>query len=189
MSDIGDRVRVRPAEHLSGDAVGIARVHVDTWRASYAGMLPDRVLVNMRHDRQQQSWERALASRDGDMFTLVAETASLGIVGFGGAGRRRGKRDFDGEVFTLYVDPDFQGRAIGRRLLAELFQGLAARGAKSALIWVLAANPSRFFYEAMGGRHVLDREEPVWGTRLNEIGYGWDDLDAAIGALERQRGV
>ncbi len=181
--------RIRPADRLPGDAVGIARVHVDTWRASYAGILPDHVLVRMRHDHQQQSWERVLGSAAGETFTLVAEAASLGIVGFGGAGRRRGKLDFDGEVFTLYVDPDFQGQGIGRRLLAELFQGLAARGAKSALIWVLAANPSRFFYEAMGGRHVLEREEPLWGTRLNEIGYGWDDLDAAIGALERQRGA
>lgn len=187
MSDIGDRTRVRPAGRAPGDARGIARVHVDTWRATYAGMLPDRVLVRMRHDRRQQYWQRALASTSADAFTLVAETAAAGIVGFGGAGLRRGPPAYDGEVYTLYVDPDYQGQGIGRQLLADLFQGLAARGAKSALIWVLAANPSRYFYEAMGGRYVVEREEKMWGTRLAEIGYGWDDLGAP--ARRGRRGV
>lgn len=187
MSDIGDRTRVRPAGRAPGDASGIARVYIDTWRATYAGIVPDHVLTRMQPSRQQRMWECALSSRDSGQFTLVAETSADGIVGFGGAGRRRGPPSYDGEVYTLYVDPDYQGRGIGRQLLTDLFQGLAARGAKSALIWVLAANPSRYFYEAMGGRYVAERQETMWGTRLAEVGYGWDDLGAP--ARRGRRGV
>jgi hypothetical protein len=50
----------------------------------------------------------------------------------------------------------------------------------TALIWVLALNPSRFFYEVMGGKRVSEREEKLWGTVLNEIGYAWDDLASAL---------
>ena len=85
-----------------------------------------------------------------------------------------------GEVYTLYVDPDWQGRDIGRSLLASLFGALAAEGRNRAIIWVLAANPSRFFYEAVGGVRTVERIEKLWGTELPEIGYCWDDLSAAL---------
>jgi hypothetical protein len=52
----------------------------------------------------------------------------------------------------------------------------------SAVIWVLAANPSRFFYETMGGKRVGEREEDMWGVKLREIAYGWLDLEAALKA-------
>src|SRR6185437_16766733 len=34
------------------DARAIGRIEVETWRASYAGMLPDRVLLGMSEQRQ-----------------------------------------------------------------------------------------------------------------------------------------
>ena len=46
----------------------------------------------------------------------------------------------------------------------------------SSIIWVLAGNPSRFFYEVMGGKITEIREETLWGTTLKEISYGWIDL-------------
>ena len=38
-------VAIRRAQ--AGDAEAIARIHVETWRATYAGLLPDRYLVGM----------------------------------------------------------------------------------------------------------------------------------------------
>ena len=54
------------------------------------------------------------------------------------------------------------------------------QGFSEAIIWVLSANPSRFFYEAMGGTRVGEREERLWGTVVNEIAYGWSDLKLAL---------
>jgi hypothetical protein len=51
-------------------------------------------------------------------------------------------------------------------------------GSSSAVIWVLAGNPARFFYERMGGRRVAEREEALWNVVLPEAAYGWDDLKA-----------
>ena len=44
---------VRPAR--LEDARAIARIEVETWRSTYAGMLPDRVLLNMSERRQTNS--------------------------------------------------------------------------------------------------------------------------------------
>ena len=55
------RVRVRGA--LPADAPAIAKVHVETWRATYAGLVPDAYLVGMREERQTLMWQRLLGSR------------------------------------------------------------------------------------------------------------------------------
>ncbi|MDH5557741.1 MAG: GNAT family N-acetyltransferase, partial [Alphaproteobacteria bacterium] len=134
------------------DAEAIARIHVETWRSTYAGMLPGDLLVGMSLEKQTEMWQRMLR---GGETVVVAEDPRYGIIGFGSYGPNRSTRsDFTGEVFTLYLLPDFQGLGIGQGLLRALFGALAREGHENALIWVLAMNPTRFFYEAMGGKPV-----------------------------------
>ena len=61
---------------------------------------------------------------------------------------------------------------------------LATKGLDSALIWVLAENPARFFYQAMGGTLIAKRQERLWGVPLDEMAYGWSNLQTAIPRIE-----
>jgi hypothetical protein len=45
---------IRPA-HLD-DAPGIARVHVDSWRTTYKGVIPDTILANLSYEARTQQW-------------------------------------------------------------------------------------------------------------------------------------
>jgi ribosomal protein S18 acetylase RimI-like enzyme len=144
------------------DAVAIARVHVETWRAAYAGLVPDAYLVGMTEAGQTSSWRRSLSGR---------------VVGFGSCGRSRlGNLSFQGEIYALYVAIDWQGQGLGRRLLGALFSQLRGANVSDAYLWVLAGNPARFFYETMGGTRIAERQESFAGTLLDEIAYGWTDL-------------
>ena len=87
---------------------------------------------------------------------------------------------FAGEVYTLYVQQDHQGRGIGRRLLKRSLRALLGRGYPSALVWVLASNPARFFYQSMAGQRVGSRTEALWGVLVDEAAYGWRDIGAAL---------
>ncbi len=166
---------IRPAR--VSDAAGIARVYVDTWRDTYAGLIPDPALVGLSHRRQAQIWAEELARPASGQAVVIANDAASGIVGFGSCGKTRGDAlPYKGEVFTLYVLPDFQGEGIGRRLLRRLFATLSARSMDSAVIWVLADNPARFFYHTMGGKMTAVREQRFWGVDLSEWAYGWTDL-------------
>jgi hypothetical protein len=49
---------------------------------------------------------------------------------------------------------------------------------RSMIIWVLAGNPSRLFYEALGGREVGRQDIVIGGVVLEEIAYRWPDLGA-----------
>lgn len=159
------------------DAPAIARVHVDAWQSAYAGLLPDDVLVRMCQRTHTARWARILGQRKNREIVLVAELGTHGVIGFGSCGRVREKRlPQAGEIFTLYIQPEFQDRGIGRRLLCHLFDALVARSMTSAVAWVLAENPSRFFYETMRGRRVAERDETLWNTVVHEVAYGWDDI-------------
>jgi len=162
-----------------GDAAAIARVEIETWRETYAGVLPDKALLGMSERRKTATWRAAIAGSKSGARVLVAECSGEGVVGFGSCGPARpSSLRHDGEVFTLYLLPDFQGRGVGRALLGALFASLAGAGMHSALIWVLDVNPSRFFYQAMGGAPVARRNEHLWGTAVRAMAYGWDDLAA-----------
>ena len=168
-------VRIRPA--ALSDASAIADIQVETWRDTYAGTIPDRTLLGLSRTSHSENWRRILRDVRADSITRVAEGPDSRVVGFANAGRARPTNlPHDGEVYTLYVLPDHQGAGYGRGLLGALFSALSAAGCRSALVWVLAGNPARFFYEAMGGTLVATREEPFHGVVLSECAYGWPDL-------------
>jgi hypothetical protein len=43
-------------------------------------------------------------------------------------------------------------------------------------VWVLARNPSRKFYEALGGKVIAEKEIERDGESFVEVAYGWNDL-------------
>lgn len=164
-----------------GDAKAIAHIYTETWRDTYAGMIPDRVLLGMSRRRHAAMWTRNLRNSRSHELAMVAEDDANGIIGFGSCGPvKEHKLGAAGEIYTLYVLPDFQGLGLGKRLLAALFQTLVEKGQDSALIWVLAPNPARFFYHAMGGTQIAVRAEPFHGANLDEMAFLWPNLEAAI---------
>src|SRR5713101_7512321 len=85
-----------------------------------------------------------------------------------------------GEVYTLYVEPDFQNQGLGRRLLDALFRQLRADGCDIAVLWMLADNPSRFFYEGLGGERIGQRVDTMAGVDVEELAFGWRDLTVPL---------
>ena len=73
-------------EALPADVWQIVHVHVDTRRDTYAGILPDHVLLRMSTDREKVGWNGALL-RDEEIF--VSADLSDFIVGFGSCAPNR----------------------------------------------------------------------------------------------------
>ena len=135
-------IRIRRAEE--NDALSIAQIYIETWRSSYAGILPDHVLINMKPQKSMITFARSI--KENSEITLVATESNLGIVGMGSVGQNRANDNkYQGEVYTLYIHPDHQNKGIGKKLLSELFCKLTRKNINSAVIWVLANNPSRYF--------------------------------------------
>jgi ribosomal protein S18 acetylase RimI-like enzyme len=165
------------------DAGPIARLDVETWQATYAGILGTPYLAALTPGRREAGWGNLL--RRDAASVKVAVTAAGDVVGFGSCGASRGEPNFTGEVFTLYVAPDWQNQGIGRSLLLALFDRLIAQGYRSAVIWVLHENPARFFYQRLGGKEVRRKLLPFNGSPVAASGYGWPDLPGYLSATAR----
>jgi len=179
------------------DAAGIAKVYVDAWRSAYAAILPHRGLLGMSYEGQTRFWSWVIRNSAEAHAVIVATEADHGadhgVVGFTSFGPARrgdrpasghfggfaGERDV-GEIYTLYVQPDFHDRGIGRGLLAAAFAAMADKGYGCCFLWVLRDNPSRYFYERVGGKVVAERQERMWGRTVDQVCYGWPDLAQAI---------
>ena len=157
-----------------GDADALAKLHVDTWRETYVGLLPAGYLGAMDVKRHARRWRAQLAASINPAPVLVAEQRG-GLVGYCAGGRAR---DADAEVFTLYVLRKAQQGGLGARLLRDMARVLKAGGAETLHLWVLARNVrAQAFYQHLGG--APDRSRPVagWGGGLMETRYAWRSID------------
>jgi GNAT superfamily N-acetyltransferase len=159
------------------DAKEASRMHAETWRTSYRGLVPDALLDGLTDDRWETGWRRGFESMDPTRVVHVAEIEGR-IAGFAGGGRARpgAPAGYIGEVYALYVRPAHQRRGIGRILLKAAASGLVERGLVPIVIWTLFDNPlSRGFYESLGGTVIGEKREPFDGYELHEVAYGWRD--------------
>ena len=155
------------------DARAIAHVHVESWRTTYAGIVPDAYLAGLDETLRVKLWQEWLG---GETVVLVAERKGE-VVGFAHAGKiREPIESADAELYSLYLLRDSQGRGIGRGLLQVLAAVLRQQGFKSLGLWVLERNRSRGFYESCGGQLAQSKVIEIGGARLMEVAYWWPDL-------------
>ena len=176
-------MNTRIREARPKDAAAIARVHVDTWRTTYAGILPDAFLAGLEYANSEAVWSAAMASDRSGASLLVAETAQGEVVGFAyGAQEREGDPVYRGEIFAIYVLQAYQRQGAGRRLFTAAARRLHEAGYDAILLWVLRDNLSaRRFYESLGGKCLDEKTITIGDTELIEVSYGWRDLGDAIG--------
>ena len=154
------------------DAGDIADVHDAAWRDAYRGVIPGRELERMIARRGPRWWRRAI--RGGSRLLVLDFDDSIG--GYASYGRNRvPSLPYDGEIFELYLAPEFQGLGFGRRLFNAARDDLAANGFPSTIVWALADNDRALtFYERLGGTVVRRAQERFGGEVRDRVALAFD---------------
>lgn len=161
------------------DAAAIARVHVDSWRTTYRGILPADLLARLSYERRERNWRSIV--NDPTQISLVAEGETSMIVGFVNGGAERDSDTADrAELNAIYMLQEVQGHGLGRQLVQALVRQLLERQFSSLILWALASNPACRFYEAMGGQVIKQRQDQIDGVPYDELAYGWTDLSTLV---------
>jgi N-acetylglutamate synthase len=108
--------------------------------------------VEIAEGDDRESVAQFLARNWGLSRVATDGSVTVGVALCGHDGRR-------GHIYHLAVDPAYQGRGVGKRLLDECLDGLRRAGLKRAIIMVADNNPH--------GREFWRRT-------------GWEDLPGAI---------
>jgi len=164
-------------EASQSDANGIAKVHVDCWRSTYDGIVPADFLADLSYDESEKFWRNILSDPNVSRFVYVAVNDAGQIAGYvAGGPEREGNQLYEGELYSIYILREFQRRGIGRSLIAAASRRLLQSGLKSVMLWTLAVNPYRGFFEALGGQVVSEETIKIGGSRLVQVAYGWSDV-------------
>jgi GNAT superfamily N-acetyltransferase len=158
---------LRPAE--PADAMDVARVHVRSWQLAYRGLLPDAYLNGLRAEERAERYN--FASEDvREPATTVAMNGGT-ICGFATtAPARDSDLQGHGELWALYVDPEWWGRGVGAALIAAARRRLLELGFRNAALWMMAGNArAERFYRIDGWEpDGLRRTDTVWGVTVDE---------------------
>ncbi|HLJ05451.1 MAG TPA: GNAT family N-acetyltransferase, partial [Acetobacteraceae bacterium] len=184
--------RARPA-----DAISIGSVHVAAWRSAYPGILPDDFLARLSVPRQAAHYDAAIRSSSTGVFVASASGNDVPpgsgsrIMGFATAGRARTKLAgggvlAEGEVETLYVLDDWRDRGVGRKLMRAAAAWLAEAGCKSCFVWVLRDNPSRWFYQRLGGKPTAEAVIQFAGQKVPQTAFVWDPIERLLAASPQE---
>lgn len=176
-------ISFRPA--VVDDAQAIAALRVDSWRATYRGIMPDAYLDNMQTEQSAAMWQQVLSIDASAICVFVAE-AGAEIVGFAsGMLLTPEKFDCNAELTGIYIKPIAQRGGVGRRLLWLVAQRLQQAGALSLLSWVISENQAaRKFHEELGAELLVEQAFTWDELDLMEVGYGWQNLDALLAKCE-----
>ena len=170
-------IRIRHAK--PSDAAAIARVHVDSWRSTYAGIVPQGYLSGLSYTGRQSVWEESLRTSSPRKSHFLAETENGEAIGFVVAGpESEGNLEYRGEIYAIYLLEVYQRQGVGHRLFLASCRSLRDAGMGSMLLWVLEDNHgARRFYESLGGENTnRSAVIKIAGSDLVEIAYGWTDI-------------
>ena len=154
------------------DAAAIAHTHDASWRHAYAGLLPYRALDAMVRRRGAGWWERAIRNST-EILVLDVGGKIAGYVTLGP--NRVSTLPFDGEIYEIYLLPEYQGLGFGERLFTAARRELHQRGLQGLVVWALEDNISAIrFYQNAGGRDVAEGSETFDGKNLRKIAFAWN---------------
>ena len=160
-------------------------VHVESWRTTYRGIVPDVYLAGLNAEERTIRWREALNSAGGFLWLRRTEkssdlSAEVPI--------REPLGGCDAELYAIYLFGEAQNKGIGAPLLLELAKRLDADGFQSMAVWVLEANPAVEFYVRLGASRVAAQEIRIAGATLPAAVYAWpESQEHPVPALLKRR--
>ena len=163
-------IDVRRAE--PHDAPAISEVHRLAWQQAYTGIIPHRALRQMIERRNEIWWRKATK---GPATLLVLDVAGT-VAGYATLGLNRARAlPQEGEIYELYLRPEYQGIGLGRLLFGEARRLLKSLGCKGMVGWCLEENENADrFYREHGGVDFCEGVEVFDKKQLKKIGFDWN---------------
>lgn len=151
---------------LRKDEAEVGRLYAKSWQAGYKGLLPQDYLDGLgewRWDSKFTGLPGCFVITHGDIIvghSCARAAADEAMSGWG-------------EVWTLYVLPEYWGKGFGKALLQNSVDWLMEQGYERVYLWALETNTrARRFYEKQGFRENGDTMRcEIGGTIVTDIRY------------------
>lgn len=158
------------------DIEQVAKILIDSWKIAYKDIIDKSFLQNLSLREKIEKLKEEYRTGTHIIARNKETNEILGITRFG---KRLDELDrfikYDGEIYALYVKPGLLRKKIGSKLLLYAKESLKEQGKHKIIIWCLKENePSRKFYESMGGILLGEKICNIGGKDYPLVGYGYE---------------
>ena len=153
------------------DAQILGEIHSASWRKAYKGIIPDEILDSFTPEKRESFFRSALTEGWEEDAIIFNGNQPLGLISIGKS------RDSDlpgdcGEIWGIYLLPEYWNQGIGSKLIDWGIDELKKRSYVHVSLWVLEENMNaRRFYERKGFIHDGTKKAIRIGIDLKEIRY------------------
>ena len=162
----------------SQDAESIARLHAQSWRSAYRGMLSDDYLDQRVEADRLEFWTARFASAPPDRRLILKALGDGKLLGFVCV-LLDTEPEWGARLDNLHVSPESKGTGIGYVLFNAAREWIASVSPGMAMhLWCVERNHvARRFYERQGGQIVETATRPVaQDLSVPELRYWWPAL-------------
>jgi len=162
------------------DCHALAVIHVTSWQAAYASLLPADYLASLSVADREESWTSILETSASRTLVAKRDGEALGFVTFGHC-RDQGASASKGEVWALYVAPQAWSAGVGWALWEAARVHMLHQGFTEVSLWVLSGNARGLrFYQSIGFLREPHSEQffERGGARLAEVRLMFNGMSA-----------
>jgi ribosomal protein S18 acetylase RimI-like enzyme len=155
------------------DLTALAKIHVDTWRAAYRGMMPSAFLDALDESHALVRLEPVIAASPPRICVIEIDNEVVAFCRFGPS-KESDVPPLTFEIFALNVEPSRWRSGVGRFLTERVLLEARSQGFETCTLWTLTDNArARRFYEAIGfGLDGATRTEAASSNHpLHEVRY------------------
>ena len=149
------------------DAKRVAEINVIGWHTAYKDLVPDDFLAKWQvTDRRIERFCEKIKEK-ADFFVAEQEGQVIGYL-HGGKNVENANIPFEYEVYSLYIDPEFQRHGVGTALMKRFEKEI---GAVSFFLHAMKGNQKAMrFYAKIGGKRTKKYDiDKTWGDVTRRI--------------------
>ncbi len=167
-------------EATESDAKGIAFVHVNSWKTSYAGIIDQSFLDTISYDQRLASWTKILQSKNTQQFVALFDEQIVDFAGFGPIHSEsrinhpllKDKNVNIGEVYAIYLLEEYKRKGLGKVFFNKCRLWFDQHEVNSFITWVLADNHRAIhFYKSEGGEVIEEMVITIGDKKYQETCY------------------
>lgn len=107
-------------EAVEQDVMAMSFVVATTWKQVYKGVFSHRFLQQLAEDQWAEPFKRGIQAKKNTFLVYEEQGRIVGVVVAGESREERGV----GQIYSLYVLPEYQGQGIGKQLLQAALERL-----------------------------------------------------------------
>ena len=152
---------------IKEDAGKIARLKIDNWRKTYSKIFPEDFLNNLDLTKEKEKYLNNLKNKNVIIYEKAEEPIAYCYYG-----ENAKFKDYEGEVFALYVENNCQEHGIGTKLLQYAIKDLAKKS-KKIFLWCAKENTRAIsFYKKNGFKIIGEEIENIGGKNVEKVALG-----------------